>query len=701
MKRAILIISFCLTSIVLLSGCRAILDQIIPPAESEPAETTFIEATAIAQEATATPTATLEPTSTPTAEPTTEPTSTPTEEPESATSSSQVDIQPVEQAISGYTCSDNLEQASNVSVAATWQEGESRSIEVIKRHTQSVNGEVQVIESVTDIRISVLEVVDDGFILEWVFGKTNIDLPALTAANATGNSLLQRLGAVLEGIRVEYETDRLGIYRGLRNVAEIADQKDDLFEALVAEMAGHLSDDEARIVATDVIEDLMGSPQQIEVAFSQDIQLYHALFGSTLDSKNPILFASLVPTLFSSDVIPSLNEIHLIGYDANDGCAVAQMQGKVDGERAKQTILTGYFKRLEESGIAPPSSGSEPDVTLEEKGQYHIDLNVGWLRSMDHLRRTLIGSNEFSEKTFLIDKSAGAAVAVAETAVEADGEAQSTTVATDVITESNVSTVTVPTVQVPLIEPAPTNPFPNAFVGIANSNANLRSGPGTENERVGRAAAGDILFVVDTNSAEDWYLLHDDTWIAAFLVDRAPDDVAAETTPPFPIPGTAFAPPSGGDIPLVPVPAIDVTVPSVAISGTTSLTGTAAISTTGVITPTPQPLTEQGNPLLTEEEKENAIKAILQIPLIKDAVIVQDELTVSLIIGMKNEVDAKTAEQVGDNFVRLVKAYANAEANPDQSIGEGIYDYFIYVVTAEGNDIAVGIKERSAKEISW
>ncbi len=52
--------------------------------------------------------------------------------------------------------------------------------------------------------------------------------------------------------------------------------------------------------------------------------------------------------------------------------------------------------------------------------------------------------------------------------------------------------------------------------------ANLRAGPGTEYERLGSVAPGEVVAVVGRNATGDWYQLAGGPWIAAFLVEGAP-----------------------------------------------------------------------------------------------------------------------------------------------------------------------------------
>jgi len=58
-----------------------------------------------------------------------------------------------------------------------------------------------------------------------------------------------------------------------------------------------------------------------------------------------------------------------------------------------------------------------------------------------------------------------------------------------------------------------------ATTGMVNTNANLRAGPGTSYATTGRATQGQLVAIVGSDQAGDWYQLAGGPWIAAFLVD--------------------------------------------------------------------------------------------------------------------------------------------------------------------------------------
>ncbi len=58
------------------------------------------------------------------------------------------------------------------------------------------------------------------------------------------------------------------------------------------------------------------------------------------------------------------------------------------------------------------------------------------------------------------------------------------------------------------------------------------------------------------------------------------------------------------------------------------------------------------------------------------------------------------ARQLGDNFVRMVKAFSDDDP-PGQTIGTGKYDYLISIYTSAEERVALGAKSRISDRISW
>ena len=73
--------------------------------------------------------------------------------------------------------------------------------------------------------------------------------------------------------------------------------------------------------------------------------------------------------------------------------------------------------------------------------------------------------------------------------------------------------------------PTPTPTLKPANQVVANSDANLRAGPGTDYGIVGGLQAGDQVIVSGRNEQGDWYQLESGEWIATFLVDGVSENL--------------------------------------------------------------------------------------------------------------------------------------------------------------------------------
>ena len=65
---------------------------------------------------------------------------------------------------------------------------------------------------------------------------------------------------------------------------------------------------------------------------------------------------------------------------------------------------------------------------------------------------------------------------------------------------------------------------------VVTNNSNLRAGPGTDFDIVGKAAEGDLVTVVGQNDDGTWYQLDDSNWIAAFLAEPVDEAGGSDST---------------------------------------------------------------------------------------------------------------------------------------------------------------------------
>ena len=123
-------------------------------------------------------------------------------------------------------------------------------------------------------------------------------------------------------------------------------------------------------------------------------------------------------------------------------------------------------------------------------------------------------------------------------------------------------------------------------------------------------------------------------------------------------------------------------------------TPTATIPTATPL-PTPSPTSTS-----TVTINDVILIAIQDYPEVIDAVIVQEDQTISLVLLVGYATNTARAKELGDNFVRLYKSLSDDDA-PGKSIGRGKYDYLIGVYYPDEKQIVLGAKARSADRITW
>ena len=106
------------------------------------------------------------------------------------------------------------------------------------------------------------------------------------------------------------------------------------------------------------------------------------------------------------------------------------------------------------------------------------------------------------------------------------------------------------------------------------------------------------------------------------------------------------------------------------------------------------------NETLTVRQKQQAIGTMMRKRLVNEASISQDGQRLSLGLVVRVETTRDNAQELGDNFLRLVKTFG-PEALPGREIGSGIFDYEITVAYADGTRIAQGAKDANGIRIAW
>jgi hypothetical protein len=218
------------------------------------------------------------------------------------------------------------DQPLDLIITPNWQEGEARRYQATYSRTYIIAGEEKpTLTTSYAMSVTVLQAPMNGFVLEW------------------------RYMAMLPGprkIRLEYTTTPYGEYIEIRNLDELQD----LIEPLSVESGVLLLD-----------------PEQASILITNNVRDYHALFGLYFTTSEPFSFeesATLTPYN-----IQGINEnyIELLRYDPAIGCLHLLAQRE------------WHSRPLQSAG----------DVIAQSSILYNLDLNTGWMQSID-IKRTII-----------------------------------------------------------------------------------------------------------------------------------------------------------------------------------------------------------------------------------------------------------------------------------------------------------------------
>lgn len=105
-------------------------------------------------------------------------------------------------------------------------------------------------------------------------------------------------------------------------------------------------------------------------------------------------------------------------------------------------------------------------------------------------------------------------------------------------------------------------------------------------------------------------------------------------------------------------------------------------------------------PEIDEATKSMAIEGIMEYTLVRDAAISQKGKELSLVIIVDYAASEEYAKELGDNFVRMVKALSEDES-PGKEIGTGIYDYLVGVYYPNEEGVCLGAKVSFSDHITW
>lgn len=374
----LLLVWLSLAVIVLLTGITAC-QPIRPEAELTPAATnstgTDSASTAITSTATITDTAPITTSSELTT--TTEMTAT-TPSTSTAGITSSTPSTPSEGTSEAATsCPALVDQPLDILISANWEEGDQRTYLVTQSQSEVTDGEESVALAVTTpITITVLNVDDDGYVLEWSFGKAEFGETDIVMPDPLQNLMQTPLEVVFK-----YSTDIDGVYVELLNVEELQEQIepliDQIFETMIA--ADDTLTEEAIDAAREMVDNIFADPANFDALFTREVQLFHTLYGFYFESAEPLILPDLRPNMLGGPPIPSELTVTPTHYDAGQGCLHVAFENIADPVEARNSILESLQEQARQMGVPGPDEDDLPgEMELVDNIRFEMDIESGW-----------------------------------------------------------------------------------------------------------------------------------------------------------------------------------------------------------------------------------------------------------------------------------------------------------------------------------
>jgi len=207
--------------------------------------------------------------------------------------------------------------------------------------------------------------------IDWVAGKPNGVPPA-----GHPDPVFEMAERIFENLHLVVHLDEAGKYEGLRNEEDLKAKIQEFILLLVPQTTAKIPDPAERRRVADTIAKAM-TPQAMLSAARKEIDLYFGLSGLPLEAGKPLRIKSSAMNPFGErGSLEGEMEITPVEVDAAEGEARVEFHQQFNpGSAARGS-----------PGTTPGDSSLPAQLTLEDAGEYVVDLASGRVREVRHAR---------------------------------------------------------------------------------------------------------------------------------------------------------------------------------------------------------------------------------------------------------------------------------------------------------------------------
>jgi hypothetical protein len=261
---------------------------------------------------------------------------------------------------------------STLTIRPNWKKGDIQRYEMIKTLKKTQDGKITDTTSRTDLTVEVLSVTNNGAIVAWTLGQTQID-----DADSTNRVLLQKTSNLFQNFRIIFELDANGVILKIQNRAEMQATGQKMIALMIKELlAKKFAPDQVEKIHTQILSSLASEEQLLLFVAREPRALFLGL-GSELAPNQPTKIPCDIDNPIGPGLIPIDTFLTLENVDTRSNIAhlaYSQSLKRLASDQT-QTRMKTFAQRFKKS-----DADSTPLFSITSRGTYDLDLTTYWYR---------------------------------------------------------------------------------------------------------------------------------------------------------------------------------------------------------------------------------------------------------------------------------------------------------------------------------
>lgn len=243
-----------------------------------------------------------------------------------------------------------------------------------------------------EAHIKVIDSSAAGFTIEWVYKN-------FETAGAPEN-LLNSLSTIMEGMKIIYKTDDVGMFTELINWEEVRDFSISTYEKAIAKN----SNSKEFIAALNQVKSIFKTKENTEALLIHEIQLFHAPFGVEYTKAGTLIDTEL-PNVTGGAPFPATITLKLDKVDIKNDLIFISLNQIIDKNKAGP-IIAEMLKKLSDTPVKDEEEIKKQirDLEITDVNEYSYSISGGWIKRILYKRISNIGNLKQVETYLITEK---------------------------------------------------------------------------------------------------------------------------------------------------------------------------------------------------------------------------------------------------------------------------------------------------------